>query len=769
MSKPIAVGLLWSFLFICCLQPGLRGQGENNRWYFGEGAGLDFSSGSPVLTDDGRVQGRGSTVVSDENGELLFYTDGANVWDRRHQLMPSGSDLTAAEDWPQSVAVIPVIHSPGQYCIFTISSVSTGGVLRYTVVDLNRNGGYGAVAPEQKNIVLDRGFYPVLLTYEMDCGVRLITYEISTANSTVFHVFPIDFNGIGPAKKSSYWIINRGTEGLEKLLMAISPDGARLALSGTYRYTPDGSNEKRINDFLFLFNFYPADGRIRIPRRLDGEAFHESFGLAFSPNSRLLYTTEAGEEEPRALYQYDLSSNEEASMTGSRQQIGVVAADCPGCLAHIARGPDDRLYVARPGTAALGVIRQPNIPGAGCDYQEEGLSLGGARSTEALPNRYTPAFQVVEPLLLRDTLLCRGQRLSLTAAPGFDSYTWQDGASGPGYTIDSAGQYRLTALYGTCPIRDTVDVAGHTNTGDLLGPDTVLCAGAGLTVDGSTPNGLRYRWNDGLSSPTRRIETAGEYRMDVEDSDGCITRDILRVGFHPPVSVNLGSDTLLCQGESLQLRPSLSGAQQQRWQDGSTADTFTVTSPGEYRLQAFGAGGCTAADSIEVRYSSLQPVHLGPDLSLCRGQEATLEAEVNGATELQWSNGARSASITVDTSGTYAVEVSDGRCRFRAEQRVEFRDCCTLYAPNAFSPNGDGTNDRYLLFFGCDLISFRLRLFNRLGQLVFDSSDIDAGWNGLMGSREAPAGVYLYTVEYSFEKNGQVIEEQEYGSLNLVR
>lgn len=63
-----------------------------NVWYFAE-AGLDFSSGAPVvLTDHVMLSAKGTTVISDRNGVLLFYTDGFEVWDRDHTPMPDGSD-----------------------------------------------------------------------------------------------------------------------------------------------------------------------------------------------------------------------------------------------------------------------------------------------------------------------------------------------------------------------------------------------------------------------------------------------------------------------------------------------------------------------------------------------------------------------------------------------------------------------------------------------------------------------------------------------------
>src|ERR1043165_9579751 len=70
------------------------GQGENNKWLFGNHAGLDFNSGSPVSFTGGQtLQREGVASVADPSGNLLFYTDGNTVWDKTHAIMPNGTGL----------------------------------------------------------------------------------------------------------------------------------------------------------------------------------------------------------------------------------------------------------------------------------------------------------------------------------------------------------------------------------------------------------------------------------------------------------------------------------------------------------------------------------------------------------------------------------------------------------------------------------------------------------------------------------------------------
>ena len=81
-------------LLFCTLN--VFSQGEANFWYFGENAGLDFNSGSPVPINNGKLNTReGCSSFSDINGNLLFYSDGSTVWNKLHNPMPNGTGLKA--------------------------------------------------------------------------------------------------------------------------------------------------------------------------------------------------------------------------------------------------------------------------------------------------------------------------------------------------------------------------------------------------------------------------------------------------------------------------------------------------------------------------------------------------------------------------------------------------------------------------------------------------------------------------------------------------
>lgn len=161
-------------------------------------------------------------------------------------------------------------------------------------------------------------------------------------------------------------------------------------------------------------------------------------------------------------------------------------------------------------------------------------------------------------------------------------------------------------------------------------------------------------------------------------------------------------------------------------------------------------------DMVEVY--PLTPLNLGVDLPLCVGQSITLNANA-GATSYLWNTGATTSSITVNVAGIYWVEQVSGSCSQYDTIEV-FNDNCngnpvipsnpidgTLFIPNSFSPNGDGTND----FFGAvgeNISDFELSIFNRWGERIFLSTNLYDHWDGTYHQRKAEQGVYVYKLSY---------------------
>jgi len=127
------------------------------------------------------------------------------------------------------------------------------------------------------------------------------------------------------------------------------------------------------------------------------------------------------------------------------------------------------------------------------------------------------------------------------------------------------------------------------------------------------------------------------------------------------ITVSLGNDTVLCPGYSLQLIPAITGvAQSYLWSDGSTDSTLNIEHDGEYWVQV--SDGCgIVSDTIIIGKGFLNPVNLGADTTVCNGQFLILDAGPS-FDSYEWSNGAFTQSIIVNTSGIYSVTVTGNGC-----------------------------------------------------------------------------------------------------------
>ena len=112
-----------SFLLVLCVFYLINcfSQNRNNIWYFGDFAGVNFNTNPPTaLTDATFEEAEGCASISDNNGNLLFYTEGSSIWNRNHIIMPNGTGLKGEPSSTQTVLIIPKPCDNNIYYIFTV-------------------------------------------------------------------------------------------------------------------------------------------------------------------------------------------------------------------------------------------------------------------------------------------------------------------------------------------------------------------------------------------------------------------------------------------------------------------------------------------------------------------------------------------------------------------------------------------------------------------------------------------------------------------------
>ncbi|MEO8067275.1 MAG: gliding motility-associated C-terminal domain-containing protein [Flavobacteriales bacterium] len=255
-----------------------------------------------------------------------------------------------------------------------------------------------------------------------------------------------------------------------------------------------------------------------------------------------------------------------------------------------------------------------------------------------------------------DTTFCFPGSLGLTLIPQPDSYLWQDGSTGPMYLAGQTGLYWVEAMYGQCVFNDSINIVVEQPLPIDLGTDTAICSGTSLLLDATWP-GATYLWNTGETTATLAADPPGAY-VDVT-LNGCTWNYEIGIAALATPTVDLGSDSTLCNGSTITLSAAQPGATYQ-WQDGSTGGTYTTYTDVEAWVDV-DLNGCAASDSVVIYFLSPAAVDLGPDISLCQGASATLGNAWPGV-QYAWSTGSNAPTITVSSAGTYWLDAGIAGC-----------------------------------------------------------------------------------------------------------
>ncbi len=357
--------------------------------------------------------------------------------------------------------------------------------------------------------------------------------------------------------------------------------------------------------------------------------------------------------------------------------------------------------------------------------------------------------QYTSPSILNlgnDTTLCQGSTLTLTAGSNIGTYHWQNGSTASTFLVTTAGTYWLKVTNSCGSYSDTINV--HYNAAPVanLGHDTTLCTGQTLTLNVAQASAT-YSWQDGSITPTFLITHAGTYWVKVTTPCNSAI-DTIHVHYTGPSALNIGNDTTLCVGNTLTLTAG-SNVGTYHWQNGSTGSTFLVTSAGTYWLKVTNSCG-SFSDTIHVSYKSAPLVSLGRDTTICEGIAWTLNANTPNVT-YTWQNGTSASTLSVTQAGTYWVRVTN-RCGSGSDTvHIGSEICGILEMPNVFSPNGDGTNDFFKPSKYADIVNAHLEIYNRWGTKLFDTNDVETGWNGKFNGMQCSEGTYYWILNYNTE------------------
>ena len=356
----------------------LFSQNQGNIWYFGNYAGLDFNGGEPkALTDSKLSTHEGCASIADEDGKLLFYTDGVYVWNKNHEVMPNGDGLKGNSSSTQSGVIIPKPNSKEIYYVFTVAEQASTDGFHYSIVDLTKENGLGDVT--QKNIrLLDTVTEKITaVRHRNNKSVWIITHKWE---SNEFCAYLLSDDGLNSEPvTTAIGTVHKGKTPNTIGYLKASPDGSMLGVNIRSMYICE------------IFDFDNETGKLSNPISLQLEIGYYMYGLEFSPNNSLLYVSI---ENKGKIYQYNLQAGSEEKIKNSQTLIYDNNGSNFGGALQL--GPDKKIYFSNFGKEYLSAICKPDLIGEDCEFVEEAVSLDERVASFGLPTFYQSYFDITD-------------------------------------------------------------------------------------------------------------------------------------------------------------------------------------------------------------------------------------------------------------------------------------------------------------------------------------------------------------------------------------
>ena len=656
-----------------------------SKWYFGDNAGLDFGGGSPKPLDDGKLKTiEGSASITDTKGNVLFYSDGITVYDKDGKPMfifdPVSGSLTSgsavlggSQKSTQSAIIVPkpVCHGCDYlYYVYTTAEINGTRQITYSVVDMRRNDGKGAVVQQNVPVVTstvsasstersasvrrDRDTTYWVMTH--DYGTNCFRVDQLTAQNKVnqktfclgtAHDSPARGEGqikIGPPPTPVSTTVSSGssTTGSSGTITAGTPttvtsNTAVRPVAVVIPGDPKSTDPDKRKSYVEIFNFDVETGVLKGPdKRIDlGPAPPTAYGVEFSPDGTKVYVTLLGEVSSVSgvqtqtglsrIVQFDITDADPTSTSA------IIEESSTRQYGSLQIGPDGKIYVAVQDRPALSVIDNAN-GSAGFTtnpfakppvFTVDGQDLGGKISQLGLPNQVANFSQPSSSAGVSVSNVCQGEPVQATITP---------------YCPKLKEKYTLiirNAATGAVVAR--TDSFTQTSQQYNISQPGTYSVSLGVVVLTST----------GATCTTAAAETS------------------FTVIEQPP-KIDLGPDIEVCQSEPISLTINVQ-AEQYAWALGrrivSLSRVLSTTVAGVYTAYAANGGECFEKDDIRISFRTPGPFDLGPPVPLCEKSTRLISPVSAQYTSFTWTSGVTSTTsnqrdILVDRPGTYSVVAS---------------------------------------------------------------------------------------------------------------
>jgi len=261
------------------------------------------------------------------------------------------------------------------------------------------------------------------------------------------------------------------------------------------------------------------------------------------------------------------------------------------------------------------------------------------------------------------------------------------------------------------------------------------------------------------------LADSGWYYLQATSFGGCPAEDSTYVVVRGP-AVTISNDATICYGDVVQLEAT--GGNTYAWSPalglsgtGVAAPTASPPRTTDYTVKVTDNSGCSAFASVTItlRDSLLRAAFAGPGVACPRDIVQYLDSSVGKIASWRWElgngevfDGAKPPPLAYPRVGDYTVELTvtdSAGCVDTTSKLLQSVPNCSIAVPGAFSPNGDGANDYLYPLDAYKATDLEFRVFNRQGQLVWETRDWTRKWDGRVNGEPLPPGTFVWTLDYT--------------------
>ena len=223
----------------------------------------------------------------------------------------------------------------------------------------------------------------------------------------------------------------------------------------------------------------------------------------------------------------------------------------------------------------------------------------------------------------------------------------------------------------------------------------------------------------------------------------------------------------MCTGDNVSITAKGNAQWSYRWSNGNSTNVLITNVADTYLLSVTDAH-CTQVQSVRVREIKEPQVNIITPFEICAGENEYLDATTDGVQYYQWSDGTTNPLKLIQDAGEYYVNAFY-QCGVVKDTALVDNCECFVRFPTAFRPMPSGVNKTFGPVSDCEISKYKLSIFDRKSQLLFETEDINQYWDGTYRGTKVQAGIYSWSCEYNAIENGENITIERSGFVTLVQ